>query len=115
MTLQELYEKTGGDYESALGRFRDETRVRRFALMFLQDGTMAQLKHAVACDDRERAFHMAHTLKGLALNMSFDRLAASSSALTEQLRSGDAPADEALYAAVAADHGALVEALEQLA
>lgn len=35
MTLQELYEKTGGDYESALGRFRDETRVRRFALMFL--------------------------------------------------------------------------------
>ena len=83
MTLQELYEKTGGDYESALRRFRDETRVRRFALMFLQDETMAQLKQAVACDDRERAFHMAHTLKGLALNLSFDRLAASSSALTE--------------------------------
>lgn len=111
MTLQELYEKTGGDYESALGRFRDEARLRRFALMFLQDETMAQLKQAVACDNWERAFHMAHTLKGLALNMSFDRLAASSSALTEQLRSGDAPA----YAAVAADHGALVEALEQLA
>lgn len=115
MTLQELYEKTGGDYESALGRFRDETRVRRFALMFLQDGTMAQLRRAVACDDREQAFHMAHTLKGLALNMSFDRLAASSSALTEQLRSGEEPADEALYAAVAADHGALVEALGELA
>ena len=115
MTLQELYEKTGGDYEGALGRFRDEARLRRFALMFLQDDTMGQLRQAVACGDRDQAFRMAHTLKGLALNMSFDRLVASSSALTEQLRSGGDPVDETLYAAVVADHESLVEALGDLA
>ncbi len=114
MTLQELYEKTGGDYNGALGRFRDEARVRRFALMFLQDESFAQLEQAVASGDWPLAFRMAHTLKGLALNMSFDRLAASASALTEQLRAGDGPADMALYSAVATDYAALAEALQNL-
>lgn len=114
MTLQEVYEMTGGDYDGALGRFRDEARVRRFALMFLQDESFSQLEQAVAAGDGELAFRMAHTLKGLALNMSFDRLAASASALTEQLRSGKEPVDEGLYGTLAADYAGLVEALGKL-
>ena len=74
MTIRECYEKTGSDYESILKRFGSEAMIQRFALKFLKDGSFSDLKNALEAKDGERAFRAAHTLKGVCINLGFDRL-----------------------------------------
>ena len=74
MTTKECYEKIGSNYESVLSRFGNEALVKRFALKFLKDPSYAELKEALEAHDAERAFRAAHTLKGVCLNLGFDRL-----------------------------------------
>ena len=86
MTIRECYEKTGSDYESILKRFGSEAMIQRFALKFLKDGSFSDLKNALEAKDGERAFRAAHTLKGVCINLGFDRLYNVSAELTEKLR-----------------------------
>ena len=86
MTTKECYEKIGSNYESVLGRFGSEALVKRFALKFLKDPSYAELSEALEVRDAERAFRAAHTLKGVCLNLGFDRLYRSAGQLTELLR-----------------------------
>ena len=80
MTTKECYEKIGSNYESVLSRFGNEALVKRFALKFLKDPSYAELKEALEAHDAERAFRAAHTLKGVCLNLGFDRLYETSAA-----------------------------------
>ena len=86
MTIQECYKAIGGNYEDVLGRLNNEARIRKFALMFLEDSSYMQLKQAMADKNYEEAFRSAHTLKGVCQNLSFDRLYEVSHNLTELLR-----------------------------
>ena len=116
MDLRECYAQLGGDYDAVIGRLRSEDRVIRFAGLFRADESFSLLETAMAASDWTTAFRAAHTLKGVALNLAFTRLADSSSELTEALRSG-APAQDPtpLYETVRTDYQTVITALEALA
>lgn len=92
MTLKECYTAMGSDYDDVLGRLRSERLVQKFVLKFLDDGCFTTLCEALGAGDRDEAFRAAHTIKGMCQNLSFTKLAASSSDITEALRGGDVAA-----------------------
>ena len=72
MNVKKCYEIMNGDYEDVKGRFLTDARIRRFALLFLNDGSMDDLR-----------------LKGVCLNLGFTGLYAPVHRITEMLREGD--------------------------
>lgn len=113
MTTKECYEKIGSNYESVLSRFGNEALVKRFALKFL-DPSYAELKEALEAHDAERAFRAAHTLKGVCLNLGFDRLYETSAALTEDLRGRDSNGGDRLFPELTVRYEQLTEAIREL-
>jgi len=105
----------GGSYDGVMHRLANEDRVRRFLGMFLRDETFRELEAAMGAQDWETAFRAAHTLKGITMNMNLDRLAASASELTEDLRGG-APKSppQALFDRVSEDYRVTSEAIRTL-
>ena len=112
MTLQEFYDRIGGDYKATISRLPSEALIKKFVLKYPGDPSFNQLKDALAAQDWELAFRASHTLKGVAQN--FDKLQRSASELTEALR-GDKPlTDMALLKKVREDQKELVEAIGKL-
>ena len=114
MELKEVYEKIGGDYDDVVRRLMGEKLVRKFLLKFLDDKSYADLERTLSEGDYKEAFRAAHTLKGVAQNLGFEKLQRSASELTEALR-GDKPlTDMALLKKVQEDQKELVEAIGKL-
>lgn len=89
MTVREFYETIDGSYEKAIERLMNENLILRFSKKFLEDTNYFELLSAMDGGDTEAAFRAAHTLKGLAMNLQYDRLAETASAITEKLRAKD--------------------------
>ena len=106
----------GIDVEDALERFMgNETLMVKFLLRFPGDENFPRLKKALAEGDAGAAFTAAHTLKGVAGNLSMEELFRQVSPLVEDLRSenltaaaGRMPALEKTYARVLEALGHLV-------
>lgn len=88
MTTKECYEKMGSNYEKVLGRIGSEMIIKKFAIKFLDDSSFQNLKDALAGKNLDDSFRAAHTLKGVCVNLGFDKLYEASSKITEQLRAG---------------------------
>ena len=86
MTIQECYQKLGGDFAAVEARLPSVSLVVRFITKFLNDSSFSELCRAMQEGQREGAFRAAHTLKGVCANLGFDRLGASAGQLTELLR-----------------------------
>lgn len=114
MDLKECYAALGGNYESALGRLHSERLVNKFVLMFLRDGSFELLQKSLAEQDYQEAFRAAHTIKGMCQNLSFDKLQASASELTESLRNGWSEGVPGYLAQVEADYRQTVAAIQAL-
>lgn len=89
MTIKECYNILGGDYENVRERFIKEELIQRFLIKFPEDDSFFALTEALAEKDMETAFRMAHTLKGLSLNIGLEKLYRAASQLVEELRSGE--------------------------
>ena len=89
MTIQECYAALEGDYQEVLGRLYSEALVQKFVGKFLTDKSFQLLEDSLKAEDYEEAFRAAHTLKGVAQNLSFTRLYQSSHEMTEALRTKD--------------------------
>ena len=117
MTIEQCYQEMGGNYAEVCGRLPSQRLVEKFVRKFLEDQSYAELTAAMAAGNHDDAFRAAHTLKGVAANLSFTRLRTSASELTELLR---APADtipsEAapMLEAVTRDYEATVAAIRAL-
>lgn len=97
MTIQECYEKMGGDYAQVEKRLPSAALIQKFAAKFLDDASFSQLCAAMREGNRAEAFRCAHTLKGVCGNLSFRKLLTSVSQLTELLRpETDVICDEAI-------------------
>lgn len=90
MNLEEFYAQIGGDYADTLQRLCNENMVKKFVKKYQDDPTCADLHNAVLQQDWEAAFRGAHTLKGVAQNLGFERLYQVSAVLTEAMRGGEA-------------------------
>lgn len=114
MTVQECYQNLGGDFSQVEKRLPSVSLIKRFITKFLDDGSFSELCQAMQAGQREEAFRAAHTLKGVCANLSFDRLGASASQLTELLRSeGDGVPEGAalVFHAVKQDYALTVDAI----
>lgn len=89
MDIKTFYETVGGSYDEILGRFMQESRVLKFVRRFPADGSFALLKTSLAEGNCEEAFRAAHTLKGIAQNLSFTALYQQVEPLTNHLRGGN--------------------------
>ena len=94
----------GINYVEAMDRFGgNEALFVRLATKFLNDTHFSSLETALAEGDTEEAHRQAHSLKGVAGNLSFDELYREISFMSDTLRQGDAnEAREHLPAARAA-------------
>ena len=116
MTLEECYEKFGGDYSETLERLVMPELVEKYLRRFLKDPCYNLLVESFREDgsrDRE-AFQAVHTLKGLCLNLGLTPLTRSSSALTEALRDGRKPGAEEMFVQVKKDYAAVSGAICEL-
>lgn len=104
MTIKECYDKLGSNFEEVKARMMSERLIQKFSVKFLDDKSYANLLSAFSENRDEEAFRFAHTLKGVAQNLGFDRLFASSNKLTEALRNGKTPEADPLLEEVKADY-----------
>lgn len=115
MTLQECYEKIGGDYAEVLERLTKEDRIEKYAVKFLEDTTYRMLCEAKKAEKYNEVFLLIHTLKGVSQNLGFTKLYEACYEMTEAVRGGRKLQDEALFDAVSERYFVVVEVLKQFA
>lgn len=85
----------------------------RFVLRFLGDETFPALEKAMAKENYQDAFHIAHNLKGVASNLGFTKLHKVADGLTEALRDGKKPEDDTLLLQVKEEYERTIAALKK--
>ncbi len=116
MTIRECYERLGQNYEEVLDRLGNETILKKFVIKFLDDPSYQMLEEGLKTGNAEQAFRAAHTIKGICLNLGFDKLYQASSDLTEQLRGKDTvEGTDDLFAEVKKQYTDLTDAIRKMA
>lgn len=83
-------ERAGVDFQTGLNRFMKNVDLyEKFLNKFPVDPCMDQIRAAFQNNDLDEAFRAAHTLTGVAGNLSFIRLHHAVFGMTEALRTGD--------------------------
>lgn len=113
MTLEECYEKMGGDYAEVLARLVNEERIGKYVLKFLEDPTYQMLCDAKKAGDSDEVFRAIHTLKGVSQNLGFGKLYKASYEMTEAVRGGKTLADERMFEAVKKAYFETIDVIRQ--
>lgn len=88
MNLERFYKGRDEDYPVILGRFMgNEGLLEKFVRNFPDDPTYQLLCDAMEAGDWEQVEMSAHTLKGVAANLSFSKLFQASADLVNTIRS----------------------------
>lgn len=93
MTVKECYEKMGADYEDVKERMMTDKMIYKYNKKFLEMREVTLLQQNLQKADYEEAFRMAHSIKGMCLNLGYASLFEASSALCEELRGGAPTSD----------------------
>ena len=88
MTIEELYQKLGGDYPNVCRRLPGRRFVERFLRRYLTDDSAQKLLAALKAGDAQESFRLTLALKGVAGNLGFEDLEAAAARLAEILRAG---------------------------
>ena len=103
------------DYDSAMNLFMGKQEIlERFLKKFLNDVSYEQLKAAIDNKDCEAAFKAAHTLKGVAGNLSMKKLAKTVSDMTEEFRAGNFDAGLVYVDEMDSQYKAMIAFISQL-
>ena len=115
MTVPEFYESIRGDYDGVMSRLMKQERILKYVGKFFGGTGLTEMDKALSEQRWPDAFREAHSMKGMALNLGFSVLAASSSELCEALRSGEPVGDiPGMYEAVKRDYAETEAAAKQL-
>ena len=113
MDKKDILKAAGLDYDGALARFMgNEGLLTRFLNKFLSDPNFLNLQSAIDQGDTETAFRAAHTLKGVAGNLSLTELYDKAMKISEVLRGGDLEQAKALMPEVQAAYEKITNALK---
>lgn len=88
MTIQELYEQIGGNYNHAVQIMRMDKMISKYVLKLADSDVCDKLREAGASMDAAALFESAHAMKGVCANLGLDSLAAAVSEVTEEFRPG---------------------------
>jgi len=89
MTIQELYEKIGGSYESAKKILPTDKMLAKFVQRFLTDKSAEKLLTAHESGDETGMFEGSHALKGVCANLGLNQLSQLASEISEEYRPGN--------------------------
>lgn len=110
---QELIE-WGMDWEDAKERFLgDEELILKFEMKMLKDNSMNELTKALEEKDAGEAFKAAHTLKGVAANLSLKAIEKPVHDITEILRKGELSGTDDEYEKIKEKYDELMAILEK--
>lgn len=110
-----MLEEAGINYTEAMYRFGDNQALyERLALKFLGDPHLPALAEALEEGDVEQAFREAHSLKGVAGNLSFDELYEAAQQISDALRDDDLDAAKSLVPSLKEAHISVTTALTKL-
>ena len=90
MTLRELYQEIGGDYDQAAKVLRVEKLIDKHIRKFNKNGVVEQLLEAGKSGDANRIFEAAHAAKGVCGNLGLKNLSDMASEIAEEYRPGNA-------------------------
>ena len=90
MTLQELYQNIGGDYEQAMRILRMEKLLDKHIRRFTKNNVIENLLAAGQTLDPTALFEAAHAAKGVCANLGLKDLADAAGEITEEFRPGHA-------------------------
>ena len=90
MTLQELYQQIGGDYDQALRVLRVEKLVDKHIRKLAKNGLIEALVGAGESMDPTQLFETSHAVKGNCANLGLANLSAAASEISEEVRPGNA-------------------------
>ena len=88
MTVQELYESIGGNYDSAKRILPMDQLIAKFVVKFLDDKSFEKIEAAAQTGDGSGIFEGAHAMKGVCANLGLDSLSQAASVLAEEFRPG---------------------------
>ena len=89
MTLEELYEAIGGDYDQALRVLRMDKLVDKHIRKLTKNGVVDKLIAAGQTMDPTELFETAHAVKGVCANLGLTGIAAAASDIAEEYRPGN--------------------------
>lgn len=114
--LEALLAPYGIDYDDALDRFGGNVALfKRLALKYPADTHYTSLVAALAADDFEEAYAQAHSLKGVAGNLSLTALYHAAAHVSDALREGEVELARAHMPEVSEAHKQALRGLKALA
>ena len=114
LTMRECYDLLGEDYDSVLQRLEcEEENVEPAIREFLFDKHFAEFSDAMKEHSVEKAFRAAHTMKGIAANLGFEKFRSVFSEITEYLRKGDYDSAQKLLVTVGKEYIRIIRALKR--
>ena len=112
MTIEELYQKLGGDYKKVCSRLPGRRFVERFLERYLTDDSAEALLAALESGDARESYRLALALKGVAGNLGFEDLERTVTRLAGLLREGTVTPDAIRLAeTIEGQHQAVVKAI----
>lgn len=90
MTLQELYQNIGGNYDQALRVLHIEKLIDKHIRKFPKNGVVDTLLDAGKTMDPTGLFETAHAVKGVCANLGLTVLSDAAAEITEEFRPGNA-------------------------
>ena len=88
MTLQELYQCIGGNYEQALRVLRMDKLLDKHIRKFTKNGVVETLLAAGETMDPAQLFESAHAVKGICANLGLSGISEAAAEITEEFRPG---------------------------
>ena len=89
MTIQQLYEKIGGNYDQAVRVMKKDKLIDKYVRKLKDSNVGDTLAQAGEAMDAEKLFESAHAMKGVCSNLGLDALANAADELTEEFRPGN--------------------------
>ncbi len=115
MATLESIASYGVDYDDAMDRFGGNVDLyKKLALRYLEDAHFDGCLAAMTVGDYETAYREAHSLKGVAGNLSFSQLYDVASMICKDLREGEPVAASRLLPDLELAHHRIREGLAQV-
>ncbi len=89
MTLKELYDSIGGDYEQAQRVLRIDKLIDKHIRKFPANPVFADIEDAAKTMDASRLFESSHAIKGVCSNLGLVNIASAASEISEEFRPGN--------------------------
>lgn len=114
MNIKEFYNEIGGNYSDVLSRLSNEALITKIVKKFNEDPSFSQLEEALDSGNIDLAFRAAHTLKGISLNLSFDKLSKDAIEITEILRAGKLDGTKELFDSLKKTYDETISKIKEL-